>query len=89
MYVPYAVRTLALRTGGGQLDKICDEEVRRDEHVKEKAGYDIGPLVVVAANADQDAILLQLASRKDCQGSVHTFCRFTIIKRKLDTTAAC
>jgi hypothetical protein len=71
--------------GCGQLDEVCDEEVGWDEEVEEEAGDDVGAAVVVAAEAYEDAVLLELALEAQWNNLKHTFCRFTIISRRLET----
>lgn len=60
-----------------------------NEQVEEQAGDDVGAPVVVTADTDQDAILGQLVVSCSGEAVNHTFCRFTIINRRLETTDAC
>jgi hypothetical protein len=43
-----------------QFNQVCDKEMGGDKEVKQQAGDDIGTAVIVAANTDQDAVLLQV-----------------------------
>jgi len=58
----------------------------RYKQVQGEAGDDVGPSVAVAAEADEDAILLSLVGLCVGAGWYGTFLKFTIISRKLDTT---
>lgn len=74
--------------GSYPLDEIGNEEMGGYKQVQGEAVDDIGSAVVVAAETDENSILLSLAGV--CvyvADDSNTFLKLTIISRKLDTTA--
>lgn len=69
-----------------ELDDVGNEEVARDYEVEGCAEEDVLSSVVVAADADEDSILLWLAVDLKLVCEQRTFLKFSIINRRLPTT---
>lgn len=43
-----------------QFDQVGDKQVGRDQEIEKQAGDNVGSSIVVAADADEDAVLLKV-----------------------------
>ena len=71
-----------------ELYAVSNEQGARDKQIKDSAQNGIAAAIVVAGYADENSILLRISIRsRRCIGSeTLTFLKFSIIRRKLDTT---
>lgn len=73
--------------GGDGLDDVGEEEVARDEEVEGEPEEDVLLAEVVAADADEDAVLGKSAGCGQGEAGAQTFSMFSIMRRMLPATA--